>query len=162
MPFGRRLTFVLLLLGCGAGCRAGGCIANVLGDVVGETGDAHCDRRYVAEGREAAPFCQEIIDTIAQGEFEDDCRDKFAARADDGRCPRENVIGGCKISKVNDDGSEIWDWYYDISPIERDAGDGTDRDGGIVFNEAPRTKAAVQKLCADRQRYDEGASYADP
>src|SRR5262249_50285004 len=50
------LAPALLLVG---GCRLGGCAANVLGDVVGETGDVACDRRF---GKDPAPFCQEVVD----------------------------------------------------------------------------------------------------
>ena len=162
----RVAPFVLFALA--AGCRAGGCIVNTLGDVVGETGDAFCDRRFVGpNGKEPAPFCQEIIDTVAQSQFQDDCRDKHKARADEGKCPRERIIGGCKIHKENDDGSEVYDWYYDVSDIEADAsrGDATTdatTDAGAVFKEPVKDKAAVRKLCEDRSRYEEGAHYEDP
>lgn len=152
---GSRAALAVVLLGVlGAGCRAGGCAAAALGDVVGATGDAHCDRRYVPDDREPGSFCQEIVDTLAASNFEDDCREKHAAQADDGRCPREKVLGGCKISKVNDDGSEVYDWYYDVSQDTRD--------GGLPFVDPAKTKADVQKLCADPSRYEEGATYVDP
>ena len=136
-----------------AGCRAGGCAANVLGDVVGETGDAHCDRRFVAPGREPGSFCQEIIDTIATGEFVDDCRDKHAARADEGRCARERIIAGCKVGKENDDGSEVWDWFYDVSDLE-DAGraDSSGEAGEPIFKDAARSKDAELARFAEVKR----------
>ena len=149
----RQLVFPLLFAVVCA-CKPAGCVANALGDVVGETGDAHCDRRSVTGAdKKAASFCQEIVDTIAQSDFEDDCRDKHGAATGDGTCPREKIIGGCKISKVNDDGSEVWDWYYDVTAEEADGG---------VFEDPARTKEDVKALCADKQRYDEGATYADP
>jgi hypothetical protein len=158
-----------LLFALVAGCRAGGCAANTLGDVVGETGDAYCDRRFVANTeKEPAPFCQEIVDTVAQSEFQEDCRAKFAAKAEEGRCPRERIIGGCKIHKNNDDGSEIWDWYYDVSDLEEAGIDGRDAalpdggDAGPLFKEPVTTKEQVKKLCEDKLRYDEGAHYEDP
>ena len=149
------LLFFLVLLGA---CRAAGCAAATFGDIVGETGDSHCDRRFVTGNNERADFCQEIIDTVAQSDFEKDCRDKHGASAGEGRCPRERVIAGCKLDKVNDDGSEVWDWYYDVSDLE-DAGDGGDGGG---FENPVHTKAEVRALCNDRTRYDEGATYQDP
>ncbi len=153
----RRLLLLLCVLG--AGCRAGGCVANAFGDVVGYTGDAHCDRRYVSGDKTRAPFCQEIIDTVAVDEFQEDCRAKHTASAGEGRCPRERILGGCKLHKVNDDGSDVWDWFYDVTDIEADAGDAGD--GGNVFDEPPRSAADVASLCEDRERYEEGATYYD-
>jgi hypothetical protein len=135
---------LVLLLG---GCKAGGCVANVLGDVIGVTGDVACDRRFVDNpSKKPAPFCQEVIDTLAVSEVEEDCRDKHAARAIEGRCPRERIIAGCKLHKDNDDGSEVWDWYYDVTDLEG-------------FEDPPRTKEDVAALCADPTRYEEGATF---
>lgn len=119
---------------------------------MGATGDAHCDRRFTAKTPRGS-FCQEIVDTIADGEFQDDCEDKHLAWSDDSKCPREGIIGGCKIHKENDDGSEIWDWYYDVRGLEAEGG---------VFEDPPRTKEDVKKLCEDPKRYEEGAHYEDP
>ena len=147
----RRSSLLLsLLLACS--CRAGGCAANVFGDVVGATGDAYCDRRFTHKPIRAS-FCQEIVDTIADGEFQEDCDDKLESNTGEGLCPRDNVLGGCKIHKENDDGSEIFDWYYDVTAMEAE---------GIRFETPARTKEDVQKLCADPKRYEEGASYLDP
>ena len=153
-----------------AGCKAGGCAANVLGDIVGATGDVYCDRRFVSnETKERAPFCQEVIDTVAVSQVRDDCREKHAAQAGEGRCPRENIIAGCKIHKDNDDGSEVFDWYYDVSDLE-DAGDegqdgdddaDDDADAGPIFKDPVRTKEEVMELCADPKRYEEGATFTD-
>ena len=135
-------------------CRAGGCAANVLGDVVGATGDAHCDRRFVSdEDKKAASFCQEIIDTVALSEFQDDCRAKHTAISGEGLCARDKIIGGCKLHKENDDGSEVYDWFYDVAELESDGG---------VFEDPVRTKEEVEELCADKQRYEEGASFVMP
>lgn len=156
----RRLAPFALLVFV-TGCKVGGCAANVLGDVVGETADVYCDRRFVTGDHEPASFCQEVIDTIAVSHVEDDCRDKHGARGGEGKCPRERAIAGCKIHKDNDDGSEVYDWYYDVADLE-DAG----RDGGAdarpLFIDPPRTKADVEKLCADRARYEEGATFVEP
>lgn len=121
-----------------------------IGSPFGATDNAYCDRRYVDPGGEPSAFCQEIIETLASSEFQDDCRDKHLARADDGRCPQERIIGGCKLRKENDDGSIVYDWYYDIS----------DADGGGTFATAPRTPEDVAELCADPKRYEEGADFA--
>jgi hypothetical protein len=144
----------VLILALACACRAGGCAANALGDVIGATGDAHCDRRFVASPeKKPASFCQEIIDTIALSEFQDDCRDKHTAITGEGRCARDQVLGGCKLHKENDDGSEVYDWFYDVTALEADGGS---------FEEPLRTREDVEKLCADRQRYEEGASFAEP
>lgn len=148
-----RPAILLLALG---GCRAGGCAANVLGDVVGQTGDAYCDRRHVASDREPSTFCQEIIDTVALSQFQDDCSEKHGARTGEGRCAREHVLGGCKIHKENDDGSEVYDWYYDTSELE-DAGDAS-----IDVREPLRTVEEVKALCVDPSRYEEGAHFVEP
>jgi hypothetical protein len=150
----KKVAFVAFLAVL-CGCRAGGCAAATLGDVVGATGDAHCDRRFVS-GPDAkdAPFCQEIVDTLAASEFKDDCSQKHTARADDGRCPRDRVIAGCKLHKQNDDGSEVLDWFYDVGDLEAD---------GAAF-EPPlvRTKDDVRAQCNDPKRYEEGATFVDP
>lgn len=154
----RRLSTIALLV-CLAGCKAGGCVANVLGDIVGATGDVACDRRFVQEGKEPAPFCQEEIDTIAVSEIADDCREKHGAHTYEGRCPRERILGGCKLHKENDDGSEVWDWYYDVSDLEADPDAGPD--SGIVFVDPVRSTDEVKALCADRSRYEEGATFQE-
>jgi len=126
----------------------------VLGDIVGETGDAHCDRRFVSGAdKKAASFCQEIVDTVALSEFQDDCRDGHGAATGEGLCPRDHLLGGCKLHKENDDGSEVWDWYYDVTELEADGG---------VFEEPVRTKEEVRKICEDPSRYEEGAHFVDP
>src|SRR5262249_20789789 len=99
---------------------------------------------------------QEVIDTVAVSQVGDDCRDKHGARTYEGKCPRERIIAGCKIHKDNDDGSEVWDWYYDVEGLE-DAG----TDAGPVFKDPARTKDDVKALCADPKRYEEGATFAD-
>jgi hypothetical protein len=50
-PGARRLVTIALLFGL-AGCKTGGCVANVLGDIVGDTGDVAYDRRFVQAGKE--------------------------------------------------------------------------------------------------------------
>jgi hypothetical protein len=141
------------MLAFGVGCRPAGCVAGAFGDVVGATGDAHCDRRFTLKEDARGPFCQEIIDTLATSQFKDDCDSKFAAASGDGRCGREHIIAGCKDLKKNDDNSEVWDWYYDVSEME---------DAGVVFVDVPRTKDEVKALCADPKRYEDGAEFAEP
>jgi hypothetical protein len=150
----RRNWLVLALVIAATGCRAGGCVLATLGDIVGATGDARCDRRFVADDRNPAPFCQEIIDTLARSQFQNDCREKHAAQAGEGRCPREDLLGGCKLHKQNDDGSDVWDWFYDVTALEEDA--------GIEFDRPARTADEVRALCADRGRYEEGATFFEP
>jgi hypothetical protein len=152
----------VLVVAFGVGCRPAGCVAATFGDIVGATGDAHCDRRYVPPGEQAAPFCQEIIDTLATSQFKDDCDDKHAAASGDGRCGREHVIAGCKLLGENDDGSEVWDWYYDVTDIVDAEGPEAGPDGGPTFEDPPHTKEDVAKLCADPERYEDGAELQDP
>ena len=159
---GKGLTLFLgAVLACG--CRAGGCVAASFGDVVGATGDAHCDRRFVESPEsQRAPFCQEILDTLASGEFEDDCRGNHKASAGDGPCGREHIIAGCKLLKVNDDGSEVRDWFYDVNDVLSTTGPTAGPDGGPTFEEAPGSKEDVRRLCADKSRYEEGAEFLEP
>jgi hypothetical protein len=138
-------------------------VAGAFGNLVGETGDAHCDRRFVSDpNAQAAPFCQEIIDTVATGQFKDDCNQNHHAAAGDGRCDRANVLGGCKSNKVNEDQSEVWDWYYDVSAIEAEAGPDDGPDGGPTFQDPPLSVDDVKKTCADPGRYPDGTQFQLP
>jgi len=154
----RTLSVVAMLVWVAAAttsCRAGGWVASVVGDVVGSKGDAACDRRYVdSPEKEPAAFCQEVIDTVASSQIQDDCRDNHHARAIDGRCPRENIVGGCKLSMTNDDGSEVYDWYYDVDDLEKA--------DGKSFQSTVTTTDDVRAQCADPQRYDQGAEFVMP
>ncbi|WP_394837795.1 hypothetical protein LVJ94_12865 [Pendulispora rubella] len=151
----RVLAAMAILVMATASCRAGGWVASVVGDVVGSKGDVACDRRY-GEGPEADPagFCQEVIDTVAVSQVGDDCRDNQHAHSIEGRCPREGIIGGCKLSITNDDGSEVYDWYYDVSDLERAK--------NTEFESSVKTVDEVRAKCADRSRYDEGAEFVEP
>ena len=142
----------------GVGCSAAGWIGGTLGGIIGATSDDHCDRRFVDDGGSNGPFCQEIVDTLAGSQFQDDCRKKFQAAAGDGKCDRTLVIAGCKNLKANDDKSQVWDWYYDVSGIESDAG----LEAGALFPNAPKTVDDVKALCADPSRYEDGAELATP
>jgi hypothetical protein len=154
-----RALLVLLAGAAALSCKEAGCVGGALGNLVGETGDSACDRRYVADGGSRGSFCQEIVDTVAVSQFEDDCRKKFEATTYDGRCTRDpTILAGCKNLKKNDDNSEVWDWYYDVTGIEVDAGD----DGGTLFPDAPKTAAEVKMLCADPTRYGDGAEFVMP
>ncbi len=143
---------------CVVGCSAAGWLGGTLGGVVGATSNDHCDRRFIADGGNNGPFCQEIVDTVAGGQFQDDCRTKFQAQTGDGRCTRTGVIAGCKNKKVNDDKSEVWDWYYDVRGLEIEAG----VEAGSIFPNAPTTVADVNALCIDPKRYEDGAELANP
>jgi hypothetical protein len=126
-------------------------------DFAGAKADAHCDRRFVTAGGEPAPFCQEVMGTLAAAEFADDCRTKHKATADPGPCPRAKILAGCKLLKKNDDDSNVWDWYYDVSDLV-DAGP----DAGWVSESLPRSVSDVAASCADRTRYEEGAELVVP
>ncbi len=138
------------------GCDALGAVAVEAGDFAGAKADAHCDRRFVGDGGQPEAFCQEVISTVAASEFADDCRAKHHATAAPGPCPREQIIAGCKLLKVNEDDSHVWDWYYDVSALRSDAG----RDAG--FENPPRAVSDIAKLCANRARYEEGAELSKP
>ena len=158
---GAALKKVMIAVGvslCVVGCEAAGWIGGTLGGLVGATSDDHCDRRFIEDGGDNGPFCQEIVDTVAGGQFQDDCRNKFQARTGDGKCPREGVIAGCKNKKSNDDKSEVWDWYYDVSGLEIEAG----VEAGSMFPNPPKTVADVAERCADPKRYEDGAELATP
>ena len=62
------------------------------------------------------------------------------------------VLSG-EVSKVNDDGSEVYDWFYDVTALEADGG---------VFEEPVRSKDDVRSLCADPTRYEDGADFVEP
>jgi len=144
----------LLCAAPGAGCEANvGGVASEIANAHGSRHDAYCDRRFVERGRPAA-FCQEVLDTVAAQRFIEDCEQKHGARTEIGRCPRERILGGCRVGSKNDDGSVVYDWYYDVRDIEADAGD--------VFLAPPRTSEAVRALCANPSQYDQGAVYVGP
>lgn len=135
-------------------CKPAGCAANVLLDIVDETGDAHCDRRFISDpNKKRASFCQEIVDTIALSEFQEDCRSKHTAISGEGSCARDRIIGGCELHNENDDGSKVYDWFYDVSDLEAEGG---------VFEAPARTREDIEKLCADPKRYDQGAHFVTP
>jgi hypothetical protein len=158
-----RLRVALALLASlAAGCAALGDIAVDGVDFAGAKADAHCDRRYVTDGGQAAAFCQELAVTVAAAEFSDDCRAKHRATASAGLCPRGGVIGGCKILEKHDDDSVATDWYYDVSDIVAEAGASAGPDGGPTFDSQPKSAAEVRAYCADRSRYDEGAEFVAP
>ena len=154
----RRALITAGVAACVVGCSAAGWVGGTLGGIVGATSDDHCDRRYIADGGNNGPFCQEIVNTVAGGQFQDDCRTKFQAQTGDGRCPREGVIAGCKNKKANDDKSEVWDWYYDVTGLEIEAG----VEAGAIFPNAPRTVVDVGSRCSDPKRYEDGAELATP
>lgn len=145
-----------------AACSTLGSIAVEAGDFAGAKADAHCDRRFVTDGGQPAAFCQEVTATVAAAEFADDCRAKHQASAGPGLCPRERIIAGCKLKKLNDDESLVWDWYYDVSDIVAEAGPNAGPDGGPTFESRPRTTTDVAEECADPTRYEEGAELAQP
>ncbi|WP_394848297.1 hypothetical protein LZC95_12650 [Pendulispora brunnea] len=147
---------MVILVMATASCRAGGWVASVVGDVVGSKGDVACDRRF-ADGPDGDPagFCQEVIDTVAVSQVGDDCVDRHHARSlENSKCPREGIIGGCKLSMTNDDGSEVYDWYYDVSDLERAK--------NTEFESSVKTVDEVKAKCADRSRYEEGAEFVEP
>lgn len=149
----------LLTLGLATACDALGSFVVEAGDFAGAKADVHCDRRFVTEGGRPAAFCQEVLATVAGAEFSDDCRAKHKATAAKGPCPKENVIGGCKLHKDNADNSEVFDWYYDVTPLLAEAGIDPEN-GGVLFDSRVRDEQEVAETCADPKRYDEGAEVA--
>jgi hypothetical protein len=145
-----------------------------LGSWLGSNSNDSCDRRY---GEKPEPFCQELDDTVAGSEFQDDCRKKFKARALGEYCPRARRVGGCVDEKKNDDKSVVTDWYYDVSDMIADGGvegggdggDGTDSaasDAGdaaaaATFDPAETHLTAddVKLKCQDHARYSDGAYF---
>lgn len=152
----------VMALACAAGCDALSSVAVKAGDFAGAKSDAYCDRRFVGDGGQRAAFCQEVVATVAASEFADDCRAKHEAAAAPGSCPRARIIAGCKLHKANDDDSQVWDWYYDVSDMVREAGSHAGPDGGPTFDSVSRTVAEVAATCKDRSRYEEGAELAMP
>jgi hypothetical protein len=141
-----------------------------LGSLLGSNANASCDRRY---GEQPEAFCQEIDNTVAGSQFQDDCAHKFHARTSGNGCPRELVVGGCAIDKKNDDGSTVTDWYYDVSSMVAEAGsadaegegegDG-DADAGPSFppSDVKLNADDVRVKCADPARYSDGAHFVTP
>ena len=157
----RQLAALLFLAACG--CDAVTSIVSSGADFGGTTADAHCDRRFVADGGQPSAFCQEIVATVAASQFADDCRNKFQATAAPGLCPREGIVAGCLLEEKHDDGSKVWDWYYDVAPELADAGPNAGPDGAPTFDPpVPLDISAVGAVCADRTRYDQGAELAYP
>jgi len=132
-------------------------------DFGGATATAHCDRRFVADGGQRSAFCQEIVNTAAASQFADDCTNKFKATPGTGLCPRAQIIAGCELDTINQDGSHVWDWYYDVSAIVADAGEFSGLDGGPTFADpVPQDLSAVALVCADPTRYAGGAELVLP
>jgi hypothetical protein len=165
MPSARTpgLVWPLFALLVGAtGCDTIVSIAAQGGDFAGATADVHCDRRYVSDGGQPAAFCQEVVSTLAASQFADDCRLHLLATPGQGLCPRDRIIAGCKLLKQNADNSQVWDWYYDVSNIEAEAGADDGPDGGPTFVNPPESIADVAHLCADPTRYQDGADLVTP
>jgi len=157
------LCAVMLAIAAISACDALTDVAVSAGDFAAATADAHCDRRFVADGGQAGAFCQEVSQTVAASQFADDCRGKHLATAGPGLCARSRIIAGCKLRKVNQDNSLVWDWYYDVSDILADAGPSAGPDGGFTFDFIPPTTVTdVSRLCASRSRYEDGADLALP
>lgn len=143
------LAFVI----AGSACDAVTSVVVDGADFGGATADAHCDRREVQDGGRPSSFCQEIVGTLAASQFADDCRATHQAAAGTGLCPRVGIIAGCKLETKNQDGSEVWDWYYEVSGV----------DAGAAFSPPiPGSAAAVAQTCADRARYADGAELVYP
>jgi hypothetical protein len=127
-------------------------------DFGGASANAYCDRRYVSDGGTPSAFCQEIVGTLAASQFADDCRNNHQATTGPGLCPRPGIVAGCKLNENNSDGSQVWDWYYDVSSFP-DAGP----DGAPYFAQPVATSvASVALVCADRSRYPQGAELTSP
>jgi hypothetical protein len=124
----------------------------------GATADVHCDRREVADGGQPSAFCQEVVGTLGASQFADDCSHKLLATPGPGLCPRARVLAGCRLDAKTQDGSLVWDWYYDVSNVPA-----TLPDGGPTFAPpVPFDPDAVGLVCADRDRYPDGAELTYP
>lgn len=145
-----------------AGCDGVGGVASEVAAAYGAEHNAYCDRRFITGGKSRpTAFCQEVVETLAAQRFIEDCEQKHGGKTDIGRCPAEKIIAGCKVGKRNEDGSVVYDWYYDVRELEAsDAGKLPD--GGPVWLGPPRTPDDVRALCSDRTLYDEGATYIAP
>lgn len=115
-------------------------------------GDSSCDRRG-GESERPEPFCQEILETVAGSQFREDCATKLKGLPREDKCPRENVIGGCKVSVTNDDGSEIIDWFYNVD---------SDPDSKVKLENRIHTQEEVRAKCMDQGRYELGATFVTP
>jgi hypothetical protein len=150
------LAVLVLALGPLAGCSFFGHLAGDLEGAFGGTSDGSCDRRYGASAT-PQPFCQEITGTIAVSQFGSDCTNHLQGLYDKGPCPRDaTVLGGCKLDKTNEDGSQTTDWYYDVSALI---------DAGETFNAASLVHSAddVRAVCADPTRYSSpSATFVEP
>jgi hypothetical protein len=124
----------------GSACFVEDVAAGALASLAGKTGS--CDRRS-GSSKTPQAFCQEIEDTVASSQFKDDCEGHLGGTYRDGDCPRDGVIAGCKLRKVNKDHSVVTDWYYP-------------GDAHIT------SKNDVAGLCADSKRYDDGADLVTP
>jgi hypothetical protein len=157
-------TFLALVAAFAAvACDAVESVAAKGADFGGATADAFCDRRFVTPGGQASAFCQEVVDTVAASQFADDCRMKHQATPGPGLCPRELIIAGCKLDEKHGDGSIAWDWYYDVSAVIADAGPEAGPDGGPTFDPpVARSVSDVAAICADRDRYPDGAELVTP
>ncbi len=154
---------LLLLAGGATACAAITSIAVSGADFGGATADAHCDRRFVTGDRSRSAFCQEVVDTVAASQFADDCTTNFGATPGTGLCARAQILAGCKLDATNKDGSQVWDWYYDVTPLIADAGDLAGPDGGPTFAPpVPHSIVDVAVLCADPTRYAGGAALVLP
>jgi hypothetical protein len=122
-------------------------------DFGGAAANAHCDRREVVDGGQPSAFCQEVVGTLAASQFADDCRAKHDATPGTGLCPRAGIIAGCKLETKTEDGSHVWDWYYDASKLDA---------GERFAPPLPHDTADVARLCADPSRYKDGAELASP
>jgi hypothetical protein len=115
-------------------------------------GDSSCDRRSGAS-ESPQPFCQEILETVAGSRFREDCTQKLKGTAREDKCPRDNVIAGCKVTITNDDGSEIIDWFYDVD---------NDPNSKVKTEDRIRTREQVRAKCNEPGRYEGGATFIDP
>lgn len=113
--------------------------------------DSRCDRRYGTSSN-PEPFCQELLRTVAGKKFRDDCRANLRGLPDEGTCPREKIIAGCKSLERHDDDSVTIDWFYDVS--------GTDIP--IPKERHIKGESDVRTLCSDRTRYADGAVFLRP
>jgi hypothetical protein len=141
------MRFLTILFAGVLACKLPGSIA-----AAAAGGDSSCDRRTGAS-ETPQPFCQEILETVAGSRFREDCTQKLKGTAREDKCPRDNVIAGCKVTITNDDGSEVIDWFYDVDK---------DPSSKVKAEDRIRTREQVRAKCNEPGRYEGGAVFIGP
>jgi hypothetical protein len=143
----KRVRILILVSIVAVACKLPGTLA-----AAAAGGDSSCDRRSGASDS-PQPFCQEILETVAGSRFREDCTQKLKGTAREDKCPRDNVIAGCKVTITNDDGSEIIDWFYNVDK---------DPNSKVKAEDRIRTRDQVRAKCNQPGLYEGGATFVEP